>query len=65
MKISKQMLQGRWKSARKEAGDKWQNQSFKAWLKDNGKSVINHFQQKAEGELDFTDNALKLVEEFI
>ncbi len=70
MKICKGDLIKYWKRHIKNmppspSKDKALKQSFKQWLKDNCKSVINHFQQKAEGELDFTDKALKLVEEFI
>lgn len=70
MKICKGNLIKYWKRHIKNmppspSKDKAVKQSFKQWLKDNGKIVVLALQATAEGELDFSDEALKLIEEFI
>lgn len=62
MKITKKMLLQRWASARKNS--KTDIGPFKSWIKSNGKEVLEYLGQHNGGSnnLDFTDEALKLLE---
>ena len=60
MKITKTDLRNK---HRKD--DNKEKLSFKQWVARNGKELISDYKNKSETELDFTDEALKLLQDFI
>ena len=65
MKITKKLLRNRHKAAIKENTKEKKVKSFKSWLNDTGQEIVAHYKNKSEDELDFSDEALKLLEKFV
>jgi len=65
MKVTKKLLRNKHKAALKADTKEKKVQPFRVWVKDNGKDIISHYKNKSVDELDFSDEALKLLEKFI
>ena len=64
MKITKKLLRNRHKAALK-ADAKKKVKSFRSWVNDTGQDIVSYYKNKSVEELDFSDEALKLLEKFI
>ena len=65
MKITKKLLRNKHKAAIKENTKEKKVKSFKSWLNDTGQEIVAHYKDKSEDGLEFSDEALKLLEDFI
>ena len=60
MKITKKILKKRYRSV-----DSEKKTGFKSWIRENGKEIVQYYKDKSTGDLDFSDDAMKLMENFI
>ena len=65
MKLTKRMLRNRYKATLKAAKEGAKIPSFKKWVNDNGKDIVSHYKDKSVGELEYTDETMKLLLEFL
>ena len=60
MKITKKILKKRYRSV-----DSEKKTGFKSRIRENGKEIVQYYKDKSTGDLDFSDDAMKLMENFI